>query len=129
MARLCGAPLKKRCTAWDTVEQARSPDAAQRAVLRGAVRCRAGAPVSFVSNRGPVVSRSGIKNAASRPGNETISTRRRGEGRDWRERHASIFPLVVCDRGIDTRQPAFAKRSAAFLLDANIQAFDQPLHR
>ncbi|MEA2820298.1 MAG: hypothetical protein QOJ86_2302 [Bradyrhizobium sp.] len=49
----------------------RAPDAAQRVALRGAVRCRAGAPVTCDSKKEETwvpVLRSGMKNAAARPG-------------------------------------------------------------
>src|SRR5947209_2959366 len=49
----------------------RSPDAAQRAVLHGVVRCRAGAVTMAASVTVPV-QRSGMKHAASRPGHEGL---------------------------------------------------------
>src|SRR3954449_8729865 len=49
------------------VENSRSPDAAQRAVLHGVVRCRAGAVQGAVFGTVPAL-RSGMKNAAPRPG-------------------------------------------------------------
>ncbi len=45
----------------------RAPDAVQRVALREAVRCRAGAIQSVVFGTVPLL-RSGMKNAASRPG-------------------------------------------------------------
>jgi hypothetical protein len=44
-----------------------SPDAAQRAALRGVVRCRAGAVTNTTIDTVPAL-RSGMKNAAPRPG-------------------------------------------------------------
>jgi hypothetical protein len=54
------------------VEASVPPDAAQRVALREAVRCRAGVPVSTkrASSWVPAL-RSGMKNAAPRPGHET----------------------------------------------------------
>ena len=49
---------------------ARAPDAAQRAALRGVVRCRAGAVAERGARYGPGFSRSGMKNATPRPGHE-----------------------------------------------------------
>jgi hypothetical protein len=47
----------------------RSPDAAQRVALCEAVRCRAGVPVAYDSKKpGVAALRSGMKNAAPRPG-------------------------------------------------------------
>src|SRR3954447_17010847 len=48
----------------------RAPDAAQRVALREAVRCRAGAPVMMTLETGVPALRSGMKNAAPRPGHE-----------------------------------------------------------
>jgi hypothetical protein len=45
----------------------RAPDAAQRAALRGVVRCRAGAVTNTALAAIPAL-RSGMKNAAPRPG-------------------------------------------------------------
>ena len=48
----------------------RAPDAAQRAVLHGVVRCRAGAQLGTKKVSGVPALRSGMKNAAPRPGHE-----------------------------------------------------------
>jgi hypothetical protein len=57
----------------------RSPDAAQRAVLHGVVRCRAGAVTDSVLRTVPAL-RSGMKDAAPRPGHGLGLELRRPEG-------------------------------------------------
>ena len=51
----------------------RAPDAAQRVALREAVRCRAGAVMKAPFGTVPAL-RSGMKNAAPRPGHELRAT-------------------------------------------------------